>query len=129
MLYGGASCYNQTVLLNVYPYCDQNPNCLILAELWFFCLLHHFCSIFLQNFENTLKFNRGSAPGNKEFYSQHESIDWFQIMCAANRIPGCYMIRASVEIKKSWEAGIFRYFEKSRETWSICTFFTLILSF
>ena len=41
------------------------------------------------------------------------------MICAANRIPGCYMIRASVEIKKSWEAGIFRYFEQSRETFNI----------
>ena len=41
------------------------------------------------------------------------------MICAANRIPGCYMIRASVEIKKSWETGIFRYFEQSRETFNI----------
>ena len=43
------------------------------------------------------------------------------MICAANRIPDCYMMRASVETKKSWEAGIFRYFEQSRETFNTVT--------
>ena len=46
-------------------------------------------------------------------------IETNQLVCAANRSAGCYMIRATVEIKKLWEADIFRYFEQSREAFKL----------
>ena len=123
-------CYTGVLLARIKLYLQTcTPTVFKTLPAWFLLNYDFSAYYIISMFNFAVKFwqhpkiNPGSAPGNQEFYSQHKSIDWFQMICAANRIPGCYMIWASVEIKKSWEASIFRYFEKSRETWSILYFF------